>query len=171
MLFYNVVSLIKVDSISTSHNNCINSEKCVYCIKQNCYVCCNTFHQGKKIKKTKQKCSITLTSTCFAPFLTYWSIKIKERQFHNLLTVKSGLGPWLQSWFISPMVISPENFKCAQWVIMCSTSSAHWSRRHPLLPEEKLPYYCFFRGHGNESCNLIGSLPGQYFPISAHGPR
>ena len=31
--------------------------------------------------------------------------------------------------------------------------------------------YCFFRGHGNESCNLIGSLPGQYFPISAHGPR
>ena len=32
-------------------------------------------------------------------------------------------------------------------------------------------YYCFFRGHGNESCNLIGSLPGQYFPISTHGPR
>ena len=31
--------------------------------------------------------------------------------------------------------------------------------------------YCFFRGHGNESCNLIGSLPGQYFPISTHGPR
>ena len=31
--------------------------------------------------------------------------------------------------------------------------------------------YCFFRGHGNESCNPIGSLPGQYFPISAHGPR
>ena len=31
--------------------------------------------------------------------------------------------------------------------------------------------YVFFRGHGNESCNLIGSLPGQYFPISAHGPR
>ena len=27
----------------------------------------------------------------------------------------------------------------------------------------------FFRGHGNESCKLIGSLPGQYFPISAHG--
>ena len=32
-------------------------------------------------------------------------------------------------------------------------------------------FYCFFRGHGNESRNLIGSLPGQYFPISAHGPR
>ena len=32
-------------------------------------------------------------------------------------------------------------------------------------------FYCFFRGHGNKSCNLIGSLPGQYFPISAHGPR
>ena len=31
--------------------------------------------------------------------------------------------------------------------------------------------YCFFRGHGNESCNRIGSLSGQYFPISAHGPR
>ena len=31
--------------------------------------------------------------------------------------------------------------------------------------------YCFFRGHGNESCNLIGSLSGQYFLISAHGPR
>ena len=29
----------------------------------------------------------------------------------------------------------------------------------------------FFRGQGNESCNLIGSLPGHYFPISAHGPR
>ena len=27
----------------------------------------------------------------------------------------------------------------------------------------------FFRGHGNESCNLIGSLPGRYFPISAQG--
>ena len=26
-------------------------------------------------------------------------------------------------------------------------------------------------GNGNKSCNLIGSLPGQYFPISAHGPR
>ena len=32
-------------------------------------------------------------------------------------------------------------------------------------------FYCFFRGHSNKSCNLIGSLPGQYFPISAHGPR
>ena len=33
-------------------------------------------------------------------------------------------------------------------------------------------YYLFIffsRGHGKESCNLIGSLPGQYFPISAHG--
>ena len=32
-------------------------------------------------------------------------------------------------------------------------------------------YHIFFsfRGHGNESCNLIGSLLGQYFPISAHG--
>ena len=31
----------------------------------------------------------------------------------------------------------------------------------------------FFRGHGNgnKSCNLIGSLPGQYFPNSAHGSR
>ena len=54
MLFYNVVSLIKVDSISTSHNNCINSEKCVYCIKQNCYVCFNTFHRGKKNQTNKQ---------------------------------------------------------------------------------------------------------------------
>ena len=34
-----------------------------------------------------------------------------------------------------------------------------------------LEFIIFFRGHGNESCNLIGSLPGQYFPISAHGPR
>ena len=32
-------------------------------------------------------------------------------------------------------------------------------------------YYFFLSGHSNESCNLIGSLPGQYFPISAHGPR
>ena len=32
-------------------------------------------------------------------------------------------------------------------------------------------FFFFLRGHGNESCNLIGSLPGQYFPISAHGPR
>ena len=39
------------------------------------------------------------------------------------------------------------------------------------LQEQILPIYFFFRGHGNESCNLIGSLPGQYFPISAHGPR
>ena len=31
--------------------------------------------------------------------------------------------------------------------------------------------FIFFRGHSNESCNLIGSLPGQYFPISAHGPQ
>ena len=36
---------------------------------------------------------------------------------------------------------------------------------------EKNNTYFFFRGHGNESCSLIGSLPGQYFPISAHGPR
>ena len=27
--------------------------------------------------------------------------------------------------------------------------------------------FFFFWGHGNESCNLIGYLPGQYFPISA----
>ena len=40
-----------------------------------------------------------------------------------------------------------------------------------LLKSLDIFYYCFFRGHGNESCNLIGSLPGQYFPISAHGPR
>ena len=33
--------------------------------------------------------------------------------------------------------------------------------------------YIFFfsREHGNESCNLIGSLPDQYFPISSHGQR
>ena len=30
--------------------------------------------------------------------------------------------------------------------------------------------YFIFRGHGNKSCNLSGSLPSQYFPISAHGP-
>ena len=157
MLFYDVVSLIKVDSISTSHNDCINNEKCVYCIKQNCNVCCNAFHRGKKNHTNKQKCSITLTSSCFALFLTYWSIKTKERQFHNLLTVKSGLGPWVQSWFISPMVISPENFKCAQWVIMCSTSSAHRSCKHPLLPEEKLPYYSTvlpFHNRANVKCHL-----------------
>ena len=31
-------------------------------------------------------------------------------------------------------------------------------------------YLFFLRGHGNKSCDLIGSLPSQYFPISAHGP-
>ena len=31
--------------------------------------------------------------------------------------------------------------------------------------------FFFSRGHGNESCNLIGSLPDQYFPISSHGQR
>ena len=31
--------------------------------------------------------------------------------------------------------------------------------------------YFFFKVHGNESCDLIGSLPGLYFPISAHGQR
>ena len=31
--------------------------------------------------------------------------------------------------------------------------------------------YFFLRGPSNESCNLIGSLRGQYFPISAHGQR
>ena len=36
---------------------------------------------------------------------------------------------------------------------------------------KRYSFYLFFRGHGNESCNLIGSLSGQYFPISAHGPR
>ena len=41
----------------------------------------------------------------------------------------------------------------------------------PDLSREWKKYYCFFRGHGNESCNLIGSLPGQYFPNSAHGPQ
>ena len=39
------------------------------------------------------------------------------------------------------------------------------------LSQKKKKHLFFFRGHGNESCNLIGSLPGQYFPISAHGPR
>ena len=29
----------------------------------------------------------------------------------------------------------------------------------------------FFRVHDNESCNLIGSLRGPYFPISAHEQR
>ena len=29
--------------------------------------------------------------------------------------------------------------------------------------------YFFLRGHGNESCNLIGSQPGTFFPISALG--
>ena len=47
---------------------------------------------------------------------------------------------------------------------------------YPIVPYPKLlysilSYFIFFRGHGNESCNLIGSLPGQYFPISAHGPK
>ena len=46
----------------------------------------------------------------------------------------------------------------------------HVETNHLLLPLIIVFYY-FFRGHGNESCNLIGSKPGQYFPISAHGPR
>ena len=29
----------------------------------------------------------------------------------------------------------------------------------------------FFKGHRNESCNLIGSLRGLYFPISVHGQQ
>ena len=37
--------------------------------------------------------------------------------------------------------------------------------------EDKRIYYFFVRGHGNESCYLIGSLPGQYLPISAHGQQ
>ena len=41
-----------------------------------------------------------------------------------------------------------------------------WGWKGPLII-----FIFFLRGHGNESCNLIGSLPGQYFPISAHGPR
>ena len=32
-------------------------------------------------------------------------------------------------------------------------------------------YIFFFRGYCNEFCDLIGSLSGQYFPISAHGQR
>lgn len=50
-----------------------------------------------------------------------------------------------------------------------------------LLPNKKASTYynlkikyfilLFFRGHGNESCNLIGSLPSQYFPISAQRPE
>ena len=32
-------------------------------------------------------------------------------------------------------------------------------------------FIIFLRGHGNESCNVIGSLPSQYFPISAHEQR
>ena len=41
---------------------------------------------------------------------------------------------------------------------------------YPNLEKWNISFYFFLRGHGNESCNLIGSLPGQYFPISAHGP-
>ena len=37
-------------------------------------------------------------------------------------------------------------------------------------PCDILHFFCF-RGHGNESCNLIGSLLGQYFPEFAHRPR
>ena len=29
--------------------------------------------------------------------------------------------------------------------------------------------FFFFRGYGNESCNLMGSWRGPYFPISVHG--
>ncbi|KAL9954259.1 hypothetical protein ACROYT_G041774 [Oculina patagonica] len=36
-----------------------------------------------------------------------------------------------------------------------------------LLAASAMPY----EGHGNESCNLIGSKGGQDSPISAHGPR
>ena len=39
--------------------------------------------------------------------------------------------------------------------------------RWELLPREQ--FYFFSMGHGNESFNLIASLPGQYFPISTHG--
>ena len=31
--------------------------------------------------------------------------------------------------------------------------------------------YFFSRGHSDESCNLIASLRGPYFPISAYGQR
>ena len=40
-----------------------------------------------------------------------------------------------------------------------------------LWRHKSFSFLFFLRGHGNESCNLIGYLPGQNFPISAHGPR
>ena len=38
-------------------------------------------------------------------------------------------------------------------------------------PGRQITHISFFRGHGKESCKLIGSLPGKYFPISAHGQQ
>ena len=62
----------------------------------------------------------------------------------------------------SPSIYNVIQFKC------CNFCSTHFFLCKSL---SDTMFYCFFRGHGNESCNLIGSLPGQYFPISAHGPR
>ena len=40
---------------------------------------------------------------------------------------------------------------------------------HTGVNTAKMKYVFFLRGHVNESCDLIGSKHGQYFPISAHG--
>ena len=39
----------------------------------------------------------------------------------------------------------------------------------PLLGSWRNSSYFFPRGHGNESCNVIGSSRGPDFPISDHG--
>ena len=40
---------------------------------------------------------------------------------------------------------------------------------YPTQPHSIIANFFFPRGHGNESCNLIGSYRGPDFPISNHG--
>ena len=50
-------------------------------------------------------------------------------------------------------------------------STSYNIKNHNDDNDNNLLFFFFLRGHGNESCNLIGSYHGPYFPISAHGQR
>ena len=84
---------------------------------------------------------------------------------HISLSSKTAVQIWIISYKLHNIFRVIEN---QNWQLWKFYAPRLWPSEHHSFTTQ---LYFFFRRHGNKSCKLIGSLPGQYFTISAHGPQ
>ena len=129
-----------------------NTRLCWYCRQIERWDCFTRYHLPQRAC-----CSRGLDLCCC--WVSKSFVKSFKKYFANLLSLHNGRGEHYTlnrrypSSFINLMKTFNRYSHFAVKLFVCDIS------------------VFFFRVHDNESCNLIGSLRGPYFPISAHEQR